>query len=107
MASQSEAIGRLKEMGLFPTKVVEAAKEKEKPDKKAKAAETAARELGEKQQQVVRLEAENASAREQITAWEDAVKQRDERIEALDGQLVKTRAKLDEAVARLKESTAR
>ena len=38
VANQSEAIGRLKEMGYFPTKVVEADKTKEKPDKKSKAA---------------------------------------------------------------------
>ncbi|MBU6399028.1 MAG: type II secretion system F family protein [Verrucomicrobia bacterium] len=35
--TQNEAITRLKEMGYFPTKVVEADKPKEKPDKKAKA----------------------------------------------------------------------
>lgn len=39
VANQSEAIGRLKEMGYFPTKVVEADKLKEKPSKKAKGAE--------------------------------------------------------------------
>jgi len=39
VTSQSEAIGRLKEMGFFPTKVVEVDKgKKEKPDAKAKAA---------------------------------------------------------------------
>jgi type IV pilus assembly protein PilC len=38
VANQNEAIGRLKEMGFFPTKVVEADKVKEKGDKKAKAA---------------------------------------------------------------------
>jgi type IV pilus assembly protein PilC len=32
--SQNEAIGRVKEMGLFPTKIVEVEKVKEKPDKK-------------------------------------------------------------------------
>ncbi len=32
--SQNEAIGRVKEMGLFPTKIVEVEKIKEKPDKK-------------------------------------------------------------------------
>src|SRR5438128_12136707 len=36
--SQNEAIGRVKEMGLFPTKIVEVEKIREKPDKKAKAA---------------------------------------------------------------------
>ena len=35
VASQNEAIGRVKEMGLFPTKIVEIEKAKEKPDKKA------------------------------------------------------------------------
>lgn len=36
VANQNEAIGRLKEMGFFPTKVVEADKTKEKTDSKAK-----------------------------------------------------------------------
>jgi type IV pilus assembly protein PilC len=39
VASQGEAIGRIKEMGLYPTKVVEADKVKPKTDKKAKTAE--------------------------------------------------------------------
>ncbi len=38
VASQNEAIGRVKEMGLFPTKIVEVDKVKEAPDKKAKGA---------------------------------------------------------------------
>src|ERR1700746_1547139 len=38
VASQNEAIGRVKEMGLFPTKIVEVDKIKEKPDKKSKSA---------------------------------------------------------------------
>jgi type IV pilus assembly protein PilC len=38
VTSQNEAIGRVKEMGLFPTKIVEVDKAKEKGDKKAKAA---------------------------------------------------------------------
>jgi type IV pilus assembly protein PilC len=37
VASQNEAIGRVKEMGLFPTKIFEAEKVKEKGAKKAKA----------------------------------------------------------------------
>jgi type IV pilus assembly protein PilC len=36
VANQNEAVGRLKEMGFFPTKVVEAEKGKDKPDAKAK-----------------------------------------------------------------------
>lgn len=38
VASQNEAIGRLKEMGYFPTKVVEADKAKDKAEKKGKGA---------------------------------------------------------------------
>src|SRR5882724_5826684 len=38
VANQNEAISRLKEMGYFPTKVVEADKTKDKADKKAKTA---------------------------------------------------------------------
>ncbi len=37
VTSQNEAIGRVKEMGLFPTKIVEVEKVKEKPAKKAAA----------------------------------------------------------------------
>ncbi len=36
VASQNEAIGRVKEMGLFPTKIVETDKVKEKPGKKGR-----------------------------------------------------------------------
>lgn len=72
-----------------------------------KAAESAARELEEKEQLITQLQAANAAAREQLATWEDAVKQRDERIRTLDEQLTKARAKLDEAVARLKEAAAR
>src|ERR1035437_8277803 len=38
VSTQNEAITRVKEMGLFPTKIVETDKAKEKPEKKAKAA---------------------------------------------------------------------
>src|SRR6516164_567126 len=38
VSSQNEAIGRVKEMGLFPTKIVEIEKVKEKGDKKARPA---------------------------------------------------------------------
>ncbi len=41
VANQNEAIGRVKEMGLFPTKIVEL--DKEKPEKKGKAVKTAAK----------------------------------------------------------------
>ena len=45
VATQNEAIGRVKEMGLFPTKIVEVDKAKGKADKKAK---TPARAAGKK-----------------------------------------------------------
>ena len=38
VSSQNEAIGRVKEMGLFPTKIVEVDRAKEAGDKKAKPA---------------------------------------------------------------------
>src|SRR5207249_4865356 len=38
VGNQNEAIGRVKEMGLFPTRIVEIEKVREKPDQKAKAA---------------------------------------------------------------------
>src|SRR5207247_2081047 len=46
VASQNEAIGRVKEMGLFPTKIVEIEKIREKADKKAKPAGKAAGKKG-------------------------------------------------------------
>ena len=46
VASQNEAIGRVKEMGLFPTKIVEVDKSKEKAEKKSKPA--AAKKAGGK-----------------------------------------------------------
>src|SRR2546425_7117295 len=46
VASQNEAIGRVKEMGFFPTKIVEIEKLKEKTDKKAKPAGKAAGKKG-------------------------------------------------------------
>lgn len=46
VANQNEAIGRLKEMGYFPTKVVEADKVKAKPGTKAKAPEKGGKKKG-------------------------------------------------------------
>lgn len=49
VTSQNEAIGRVKEMGLFPTKIVEADKVQEKStDKKGKAAKSAPKAGGKK-----------------------------------------------------------
>src|SRR5712671_4082028 len=46
VSSQNEAIGRVKEMGLFPTKIVEIEKVREKADKKAKPTGKAAGKKG-------------------------------------------------------------
>lgn len=46
VASQNEAIGRVKEMGLFPTRIVEVDKVKEAPQKKGKAAGKSAGKKG-------------------------------------------------------------
>src|ERR1041385_2923285 len=48
VANQNEAIGRLKEMGYFPTKVVEAEKPKEKGGDKKKAAPASSAAKGKK-----------------------------------------------------------
>src|SRR6266404_7157793 len=46
VASQNEAIARVKEMNLFPTKIVEVEKAKEKADKKARPTGKAGRKKG-------------------------------------------------------------
>ena len=48
VASQNEAIGRVKEMGLFPTKIVEVDKAKEKPEKQAKSSAKPAGKKGKR-----------------------------------------------------------
>src|SRR5258706_14965559 len=52
VANQNEAIGRLKEMGFFPTKVVEAEKTKDKADAKKAAAKGAGKKKGSGQFQI-------------------------------------------------------
>lgn len=80
---------------------------KESIEATQKAAETSDRNFAEKDQLATQLQTEIAAAREQVAAWEAALKQRDERIRALDADLTKTRARLDEAVIRLKAAGAR
>jgi len=46
VGNQNEAIGRVKEMGLFPTRIVEVDKVKEKPDQKGKPGKPAAEKEG-------------------------------------------------------------
>ncbi|MDP3850429.1 MAG: hypothetical protein Q8Q59_08005 [Luteolibacter sp.] len=80
---------------------------KESIEATQKAAETSAREFEEKEQLNSSLETELTAARGQVTAWEAALKQRDERILALNADLAKTRARLEEAITRLKGADAR
>lgn len=68
------------------------------------AAETTARELGEKSSQVTALETDLEAARSQVTTWEAALKVRDERIGSLTADLAAARQRLDEAIARIKEN---
>ena len=71
------------------------------------AAETTARDLPEKTTLTATLRTELASAREQVTAWEAALKARDERILSLTADLTATRQRLAEAIAKLKAAAGR
>lgn len=70
-------------------------------------AESTSRQLGEKSELAERLASEISVARQQVTAWESAIKERDARIGDLQAQLAETRNRLDEAILRLKEAGAR
>jgi chromosome segregation ATPase len=72
-----------------------------------KSAESSARDLAEKDELATRLEADLGSARDQVAAWESAIRERDARIQTLDADLAAARKRLDEAIARLKEAGAR
>src|SRR5579872_7589159 len=64
VASQNEAITRVKEMGFFPTKIVEVDKEKEKKDKKtAKPAKAGAKGKGKKGQISINIKIPGLSGR--------------------------------------------
>jgi hypothetical protein len=71
------------------------------------ASEKAASRLERSQQMNEALQSEMTEARGQLEAWEKAVAQRDERIKTLDAELVRTRKRLEEAIARLREAGAR
>ena len=72
-----------------------------------RSAESSARSLTEKEQAATQLQTELSTAREQVAAWETAIKARDERIRTLDANLAGTRKRLDEAIAKLKAAGAR
>jgi chromosome segregation ATPase len=71
------------------------------------AAESATRESAEHQERASRLSGEVDAARDQVTLWETAIAERDERIRKLDSDLKETRERLDQAVERLKAAGAR
>ncbi|MGA0845835.1 MAG: hypothetical protein ACO3RV_04775 [Luteolibacter sp.] len=85
---------------------------KESLDASQTAAEKSAEELRKTTTQLEQQEELNLTlqeqidaAREQLQAWEQAVKERDERIRILDLELDKTRKQLDLAVSRLRGKT--
>lgn len=80
---------------------------KESIESTQQAAETSARTLAEKDQLATQLQTELSTAREQVIAWETALKLRDERILSLDADLTATRRRLEEAIAKLKAAGAR
>jgi chromosome segregation ATPase len=71
------------------------------------AAESSAKTIAEKAELTNRLETDLNAAREQVSSWETAIKERDERIRTLDAELAATRKRLDEAIAKLKAAGAR
>ena len=80
---------------------------KESIEATQKAAETSAQLMEEKATQVTNLETEVAAAREQVKTWQLAITGRDEKLRALNAELIATRRRLDEAIAKLKEAGAR
>lgn len=80
---------------------------KEAVEATQQSAEEATRKFAEQENLAANLQTEITAAREQITAWEAAIKTRDERIRVLDKELAATRQRLDEAIAKLKEAGAR
>lgn len=69
--------------------------------------ESTARTLAENAQTTTRLQADLATARDQVTTWQAAINARDARIHTLDAELTAARRRLDEAIAKLKATTAK
>jgi chromosome segregation ATPase len=72
-----------------------------------KSAEQSAGALAAKEIEASGLQAETTAARDQLKVWEEAIAVRDARLRELDKELAATRARLDEAIARLREAGAR
>ena len=80
---------------------------KESIEATQQAAEAASRLLAEKEARVSALETETASAREQLTLWQNAVTMRDQKLRDLVAELTATRRRLDEAAAKLNAAAVR
>lgn len=72
-----------------------------------KSAEAAAQSLAENESHAAELQTELSAAREQILEWQAAIAARDEKLGSLNTELVATRKRLDEAIAKLKAAGAR
>lgn len=72
-----------------------------------RSAEQSAGALAAKEIETGDLQAETTAAREQLKVWEEAVATRDTRLRDLGEQLAATRARLDEAITKLREINAR
>jgi DNA repair exonuclease SbcCD ATPase subunit len=80
---------------------------KESIEATQQAAEKSTRELEEQRKLAATLQSEVTVAREQIINWQEAIKQRDDRIIILTDELTRTRQRLEEAIARLREAANR
>ena len=72
-----------------------------------KAGEQATLSLTDQSRLTENLQTELGSAREQITAWEAAIRERDAKLLHLNSDLIATRERLNEAISKLKAAGAR
>ncbi len=72
-----------------------------------KATEESTRILAEQNNQTGNLQSELSAARDQIKIWEVSIADRDAKLRSLDESLTATRARLSEAIAKLKAAGAR
>lgn len=72
-----------------------------------KSAEQSAAALETKEIEASGLQSESIAAREQLKVWEEAIAARDTRLRELNQNLTATRARLDEAISKLKKVSDR
>ncbi len=71
------------------------------------AAEAAARDNATQSAQTSQLQADLTTAQDQTKTWEAALAERDAKLKQLNSELVSTRRRLDESIAKLKAAGAR